>query len=555
VSNWSRDNQANATSGQKFYSTRVAALANPASPGSSLFELSFDAWVTDGVRFTIDTLPASLSAIDVALFYSDEIEAHAWSVPSPTTPQTVTTGWETSFILTSANHVASSGDRGVWQYGMATQTDMAVTGLSVNHGTAAGQSVKFHYDDRISITHAFSAVPGTVSGANIVTNFTSTSFDIDELSGAGPGPAQFGLAFSVGANVHLATSVTTRTTTGTKDYFEAGFKPEFIYIPVSSATANNSLAASATVCFAMFGGDDGDSPAVDTLFTREEHSADPTDNSDRVASGVLLHQRNHASDALVIEASLSSRSDSGFTLNYTTTTTPERFFSYLVIQREETVLRTGTSDGAATVAGTLQARGAAAGASAGAASTSGVLRAKGALAGAVAGSATTSATGLLRALLFGAVAGASTSSGAVKAKGALAGVVAGAAAVAATVRARAVIAGSAAGSAVVAGTARLVGVLRGAVAGAAIVVAVARGKGALAGLTSGAGTAAAVMSSRRRISGVAAGTATVTATGSGAPVAEVRGTVVLAGARDTLRELVGTKTTITALAGSRSVVS
>jgi hypothetical protein len=539
VSNWSKDNEADSTSGQAFLSTACLQLIDPSDPsGTRLATLSFNSFILGGVRLNIDQLPPSLLAVTVLLIFGDDLDATAFNAAAPGagSPTTVTTGHPVHAILTMARHVTTAGDRAKFQLGIATQSAQAVTGFCINDGTPSSEAVRFHYPDRISIDHDHSSHPGSVAGANKVENFTSTGFDIAEFSGAvGPGTAVIGLAINCGlTGVHVETSLLSPNTTGVVDYDEAGFYPETIYLPVGGAGADSTLQTVGLLSLGVYAGRSSGSPDQDAYAARERNGATVTDSSDRVASSKIVHLRNHSTDALIKEADVDGRDADGFQLDWTTAGNPQRFFSYLVLQRitdsvgDATLVINTAGSGTvqnqalagfaicqATVTGNLVNAGAveaADGAIAGTSSTSGDLAGTGALEGTSAGQASTSGDLVAAGSVAATVTGQASTSGDLTGAGALASAVAGQAATTGDLSSSASIAGTIAGQATTTGSIEnaAAGAVAGTTAGAASTSGDLVGTGALVGVVAGQATATAASGGVVRIAGTIGGTSTVT---------------------------------------------
>jgi len=536
---WAQDGSATQNTGQVLQNV-VAYVPDPDDNGASpIYELSFVTTVTDGVRLSLDTAPPVLCSFRIVLFYGEDCEAFAFSAAAPgsSAPTTVTTGFEVDCGFTVNMHGTTAGEAEMkMQFGIFTQTDQAVSLFSCADGGGTSFSARAFFDDRISIDHDYSSSPGSVAGANIVENFTSTSFDIAEFSPAvGPGDRTVGLALATGvSDVHVEVGASTSTSVTSKAYNEASFEPEFVYLPVSNATSEGALLNVGGMSLAFF---DANTQAVEAYSARSSSGTGTSDNDDRAAGTKALHLRNHVTGATIISAEIDEVTGSGFGLDFTDVVSPARLFAYLVIERGVSRIR-GLTLAGSTVTGTIRAKpNPIEGSSAGAASVTGTLSATGAIEGASAGSATVEGTLQGNIALEASSAGAASVTGTLVGKGALDASSAGSSTVQGTLSATAAIEGTSAGAASVTGTLAAASSIEGASAGTSTTTATLVATGAIEGSSAGTATVQGTLSATSAIEGSSAGTVAVEGTlvgtgsleASSAGQATVQGTLAAAG--------------------------
>lgn len=199
--------------------------------GASTGIASFNSWITDGVRITVDTQFSAAYKIGVLLIGGSEALANAgnFSGPGPGGTRVVTgVGFSPDliFFLGTKTFNASNTDIGSGMLGIAIPGG-GITQRGLNWACADNSGTS---DDYLCLDSAVGML-GTSANARDpfvnVTAFGSDGFTLTEIVGNNTGPAQAYLALKLPNCPIYLDYVTTPTATGNTDFTGPGFQPRF----------------------------------------------------------------------------------------------------------------------------------------------------------------------------------------------------------------------------------------------------------------------------------------------------------------------------------------
>lgn len=199
--------------------------------GGSTGIASFNSWITDGVRITVDTQFSAAYKIGVLLIGGSEALANAgnFAGPGPGGARVVTgVGFSPDliFFLGTKAFNASNTDIGSGMFGMAIPGG-GITQRGLNWACADNSGTS---DDYLCLDAAVGML-GTSANARDpfvnVTAFGSDGFTLTEIVGNNTGPAQAYLALKLPNCPIYLDYITTPTATGNADFTGPGFQPRF----------------------------------------------------------------------------------------------------------------------------------------------------------------------------------------------------------------------------------------------------------------------------------------------------------------------------------------
>jgi len=175
---YSRDSNATSESGHNSNSASLIRMVNPTGGGASLdCEAVFSQWVTDGIEISWSTNPPS--AFEIVVLLIGGVDAEATVVFDASSPASVggTTTHSVGHQVDLCLAAGKSAGREMWQSFGASDgtTNVGILGLS-DHGTAAGNTRSYTYQDRVFHTMSIAVPPAadtSQSGIALV-NFTSS---------------------------------------------------------------------------------------------------------------------------------------------------------------------------------------------------------------------------------------------------------------------------------------------------------------------------------------------------------------------------------------------
>jgi hypothetical protein len=223
-SSTSEDGQSSVDSDRAYHKSSVIFLVN--GSGALAGQAVFDSWITDGVRIDITDAFLSGHLCHVFLFGGDgilNVTAIKHGLGSTTSGNTLTLGYEPSFIFTSNGYTSSSG---------GAVHRMISLGAWLNDGIDTQKSIILGMPNNAGESDVECGVYDNEAGgaAYVVKRFgltidNATSTGVDFTTSSSTGTEAIGLAFEFHSDIDVALFDTTIPTSGNYAETAPGFEP------------------------------------------------------------------------------------------------------------------------------------------------------------------------------------------------------------------------------------------------------------------------------------------------------------------------------------------
>lgn len=240
------DGVGTSTTRRRASTTRVAAHLDA---GSVPISVSFNSWITNGVRVDVTTTSAAPSLMTVILLGGASLSAKVQVTTLATSGNivTVTPNFQTRALFTlhggsSCNFSDTQQNTAVYIPGFASYDGSTIRQCSTIYASVTGISV----GELVAKTRSDAVLSSDVAESVTLENITSTAFDLRSNSGnfSATKMATLALNFS-GVWQAWAGVLDSPTTTGNKDFTSPGFQPEIGFINLTSLSAINTLRTNA----------------------------------------------------------------------------------------------------------------------------------------------------------------------------------------------------------------------------------------------------------------------------------------------------------------------
>lgn len=540
-----------------------------ANTGAINGSLSFNSFITDGVRFNVsDAFAAAyymvgimFAGTDVSFYVADSsTNALQNGVTTITAPGFQPTDVFVGSTFTSFGTSTTASADARLGFGVASDTGSGVTNLSQNWGYTDGTAgaAEVFAEDRSNRCFQLLNNSGA-SGSAQITTISSVGFSITTRDAAGSQVFMYGALKLPSHLSRLLEIVDTKTSTGDQKYQNSVFRPQAYLVMASALTTVDTHTTNDDASTYLVGAGSGTSTAHGCVAMSCDDGA-TTSDCEELASNTfaLVHD---ATGADLYEITLDGFTSSGLDLNFGVANGTARKVILWTVQENHLV---GSADGvASTPSSVLKGRGRLVGSADGVATTpSSILKGRGRLVGSADGIATPSSTLLGVGALSGSADGTATPSSTLLGAGTLVGSADGTSTPSSTLLGLGALSGSSDGVAAVDGTAALYARGQGSADGAASLDGTLVGTGALAGSADGIATPDATAVGTGALSGSADGIASPSSTllgvgalsgsadGLASPDATLVGAGAMSGSADGTSTPAGTLVGTGALSGS-----
>jgi hypothetical protein len=297
--------------------------------GAVDYQLSFNSWITDGVRLNIDTNPSTATLLtviiiggaDVANNYAGEI-----NLSTVTTKIDVTSpGFEPDLVLfASACLGATSDNNALISLGIAHNDGLDTQGcisLGDQNGAATTNFISIIRNNRI-----LSEVGASSEAWNTtISDFDSSGFSVQSSVSTGSDRCIY-LALKFNNNPGISLDfIDGPTSTGDHVITDVGFKPSFMLAFMSDNTSINTVDNNGPDGFAIYAADATNEYSM--AYASQDNvgtSVCKSNNADSIHDFTGAAASSHV-------GSLSSFDNTGFTLNFTTAPGTARKWAVLTI--------------------------------------------------------------------------------------------------------------------------------------------------------------------------------------------------------------------------------
>ena len=295
--------------------------------GSTACEISFNSWITDGVKFNIDTNPSSARYLTCIFVGGSDVTnsfAAEHNLSNVTSVQDITApGFEPDLVFLASANTSSSA---------VTDAQMSF-GICHNDGAATQGNLSFHNDNSQTTTvvsgilrnnRGLSQVTSNTEDYDVtVSAFDASGFSVQcSASTSSDRMMYLALSFSNSPDISLD-FIDGPTSTGNYSSTAPGFQPDFMMMLMSDHTAANTAAD----CdgFGIYGAD------ASNDYINVVHATDfvaASNDSSLVADSI--HDLTGTSSDLHV-GTFSSFDATGFTLNFTTVPGTARKWAVLTV--------------------------------------------------------------------------------------------------------------------------------------------------------------------------------------------------------------------------------
>ncbi len=291
--------------------------------------VSFNSWITDGVRLNIDAASASVRTVIIILIGGSDVSGVVVgdiNLGTGTSAITETIGQTSDIILTCGN--------GSGSYGSVGGQAIFSMGMYVNDGSNSQVGVGWWSEDQVNPSDVggyfsnanatMQAYNGSVAWQAAISNVTSTAFDITPTANAGSDTVNYiSIATTNSPDISLD-FMDGPTATGDYSSTAPGFLPDFALAFLSDATTVNTLQAHEALSVAAFDGTN-----VLSLSTSNQDATNPPIAKTEFNSGSIDTLEDATTDSYI--GTFSSFDATGFTLNFSTVPASARKWAVLTV--------------------------------------------------------------------------------------------------------------------------------------------------------------------------------------------------------------------------------